>query len=107
MRRILFIIPINRSYVIMPPIGLGYLATVAREQDWEPDILDCLKAAPGYEDFERYIVQNPADIYGISMMTYDVSSVKRHIRIIRKHFPRAILHSGERPNWVSNRFWPR
>jgi radical SAM superfamily enzyme YgiQ (UPF0313 family) len=94
MRRILFVLPINRSYVIMPPIGLGYLASVARETDYEPDILDCLKGNLSYEDFEEYIVENPADIYGISMMTYDFNSAKKHIRIIRKHFPQAVIVLG-------------
>jgi anaerobic magnesium-protoporphyrin IX monomethyl ester cyclase len=94
MKKILFLIPINRTYVIMPPLGLGYLSTIARAEGFEPKILDCLKEKMTYEAFEDHILKNPADIFGISMMTYDFNSVKRHIGIIRKHYPKSIIILG-------------
>ncbi len=94
MRRILLVVPINRSYVVMPPLGLGYLATVAREAGCDPDILDCLKRGLDFEQFEKYVAVNPADIYGLSMMTYDFTPAKEHIRIIRKHSPDSVILLG-------------
>lgn len=94
MKRVLLVVPINRSYVIMPPLGLGYLATVARDAGYEPRVLDCLKRRMGYAEFEKHVVENPAEIYGISMMTYDVTPVREHVRIIRKHFPESVIVLG-------------
>ncbi len=94
MSRVLLIVPINRSYVVMPPMGLGYLATVARDAGYEADILDCLKEKLDYRGFERHVVENPADVYGLSMMTYDFTPVKEHIRIIRKHSPDSTIVLG-------------
>ncbi len=94
MNRILFIIPVNRTYVVMPPIGPGYLATIARELGYEVDVLNCLKDRTSHQEFEEYILGNPADIFGISMMTYDLNSVRKHVEIIRKHYPQAVVVLG-------------
>lgn len=94
MERILFIVPINRTYVIMPHLGLGYLASVARESGFRPRILNCLKERMDFGDFERYIVENPADIFAITMMTYDINPTRRHIEIIRKHYPSSLIVLG-------------
>jgi len=94
MKKILFFVPINRTYVKMPPIGLGYLATVAREEGYGADILNCLKEDMAFEQFEDYIKKNPADIFGISMMTFDFNPVKEHIQVIRKIYPNSLIILG-------------
>ncbi|MBC7247802.1 MAG: radical SAM protein [Actinobacteria bacterium] len=94
MESILFIVPINRTYVIMPHLGLGYLASVARESGYRPRILNCLKERMDFRDFERYIVENPADIFAITMMTYDINPTRKHIEIIRKHYPSSLIVLG-------------
>jgi radical SAM superfamily enzyme YgiQ (UPF0313 family) len=94
MESILFIVPINRTYVIMPHLGLGYLASVARESGYRPRILNCLKERMDFRDFERYIAENPADIFAITMMTYDINPTRKHIEIIRKHYPSSLIVLG-------------
>ena len=41
--RILLISPINRTYVVMPMLGLMYLASIARKEHCQVDIMDCKK----------------------------------------------------------------
>ena len=94
MDKILFIVPINRTYVLRPHLGRGSLASVARETGYRASILNCLKEKMDYQGFERYILENPADIYAITMMTYDMNPTRRHIEIIRKHYPSSLVVLG-------------
>ena len=91
---ILLIIPINRSYVVTPSLGLGYIASVLRLQGHKVKILHCLKEKLTFNDFENYIKQNDFDFIGIQMFTFDITSVKRHLEIIKKNQPSAVTIVG-------------
>lgn len=79
---ILLMIPINRSYVIAPSLGLGYLAAVLRK-DNSVTILHCLKERFNFNDFKKYLNRDNFDLIGIQMMSHDLLPTKRHIDIIR------------------------
>lgn len=80
--RILLVSPINRTYVIMPPLGLGYLASSVRKRH-SVSILDCKKEGMGYKGFSVYIKNNKFDLIGFQVFSYDINSVIKHIEIIR------------------------
>jgi len=92
--KILLMTPINRSYVIMPSIGLGYLASVLRKKQHEVRILHCLKDKFSFDDFSKYINKNKFDVIGIQMFTFDITPVKRHLEIIRRDNPKTITILG-------------
>ncbi len=85
--KVLLVIPINRSYVITPSLGLGYIASVLRLQGHKVKILHCIKEKFTFGDFDNYIKQNNFDFIGIQMFTFDSTSVKRHLDIIKKNKP--------------------
>jgi len=80
---ILLVIPINRSYVIIPSLGLGYLAGILR-RDSSVSILHCIKERFNYVRFKDFINKNRFDLIGFQMMSYDLLPVREHIRIIRE-----------------------
>ena len=77
--------PINRSYVIMPSLGIGYIASVLRVSGHDVTILHCLQKNFTFNDFQNYIKNNDFDLIGIQMFTYDVTPTRKHINIIRKY----------------------
>lgn len=93
--KILLVNPINRTYVIMPSLGLGYLASTVRNRH-SVTILDCKKEKMTYRNFSDYIKDNEFDLIGFQFFSYDVNSVKRHIEIIKeiKHKRRITIIAG-------------
>ncbi|MEA3307538.1 MAG: cobalamin-dependent protein, partial [Elusimicrobiota bacterium] len=92
--KITLINPINRSYVVMPSLGLGYLAGQLLKDDHEVKILNCLKEKMTFEMFEAFVSERPHDIYGFQMFSYDFSSIKRHLDIIKSRNPKAVTILG-------------
>lgn len=86
--------PINRSYVIMPSIGLGYLASVLSEKGHQVRILNCIKERMTYEDFGDYLLRESFDVIGFQVYSYDIKSVSKHLEIVRKLLPRAVTIAG-------------
>lgn len=81
--KVLLVNPINRTYVIIPSLGLGYLASSIRKKH-SVTILDCKKKNMTYTDFFNYIKNIEFDLIGFQVFSYDINSVKRHIEIIRQ-----------------------
>lgn len=92
--KILLVSPINRTYVVMPMLGLGYLASVAKKYNHSVDFLDCKKEGLSYKGFEDYIENNKYDLICFQVFSYDINSVKRHMDIIRKHQRDAVIIAG-------------
>ena len=92
--KILLMLPINRSYVIMPSLGLGYVGAILRKEGHDVKMIHCLKEKFTFVDFEKYINENDFDIIGIQMFTFDVSPVKTHLDIIKRLKPNTITVLG-------------
>ncbi|MDO8593091.1 MAG: radical SAM protein [bacterium] len=92
--KILLIIPRNRSYQIMPSLGLGYIASVLRTSGHEVKILHCLKEKFSFTDFSEYIKNNDFSVIGIQMFTFDITPVKKYLAIIKQLKPGAIAILG-------------
>lgn len=92
--KVLLVNPINRSYVVMPSLGLGYLAAVSRQAGHHVYIVNCLKERMTYDDFARVIQEQHYDVIGFQVFSYDLDSVKRHLAIIKSIFPSAVTIAG-------------
>ncbi|MBN1596468.1 B12-binding domain-containing radical SAM protein [candidate division FCPU426 bacterium] len=92
--RVLLMIPINRTYVIMPSLGLGYIAAVLQKAGHEVSILHCLREKFTFADFDDYVRKNKFDLWAIQMFSFDMTPAKKHLAIIKKHQPRAATLVG-------------
>lgn len=91
---ILLLAPINRSYVVMPSLGLGYLAAVLVAKGHTVRILDSKKESLSYEGFSEFIQKEHFDVIGLQVYSYDLNSVKKHLSIIRNNSPGTITVAG-------------
>lgn len=82
--KVLLVRPVSKTHVIVPPIGLGYLATSLKKAGHSVSILDCVKEKMTYEDFEKYIKENKPSVVGITVFSYDLNSAKKSINLIKK-----------------------
>ena len=92
--KILLLNPINRSYVVMPSLGLGYLASSLTPHGHDVRILNSIKERFTYEAFGDLVGRERFDLIGFQVYSYDLSSVERHIAIIRQRSPGTVTISG-------------
>lgn len=107
---ILLITPARESnQYIVPPIGLGYLATALRKENFSINILDAVKKNLTQKQLLKEIkIINPK-ILGIQLFSYDVSPSKNFIKLIKRDLPNLKIivggaHSTSEPLEVLNQF---
>lgn len=84
----LLVLPANRSYVVQPNLGLGYLASVIRKAGKEVAILDCLKDKIILKDFSSIIEKDDFGIVGFHMFSQDYNIIKELTQIVKGINPR-------------------
>lgn len=92
--RILLVTPYNRTYVIMPSLGLGYLASIAKQSGHEVSILHCIKDKIELNGFQKYISERHFDVIGFQIFSYDIPIVKTYLKIIKEKSPFTITIAG-------------
>lgn len=96
--KVLLMKPYSKSDELIPPFGLGYLATAIRKNH-DVQILDGIKEKLTLEKFEEILKQNQFDVIGIQIFTFHVIVVKDYLEIIRKILPQAkIILGGPHPS---------
>lgn len=87
--------PINDVYyVIQPNLGLGYLATIMEECGHKVRILHSGKERLAWKAFTEHIKDEQYDLIGIQMFINEITSVKRHIDIIKRYSPTSTIVVG-------------
>jgi len=73
-------------HVILPPIGLGYLISYAKEKlnNVEFKILDCLKENYTHDDFKNYIIKEKPDLIGMTAFTMEINSALKCAEITKE-----------------------
>ncbi|RLG07491.1 MAG: B12-binding domain-containing radical SAM protein, partial [Thaumarchaeota archaeon] len=89
--KILFVAPPTQSVVKEvlgaggPPLGLAYLAAVAREEGWETKIIDALNEDLSFQDLARRIHGFDPDVVGVTATTsmildaYEVARIAKEV----------------------------
>lgn len=74
--KILLVKPISGMHVILPPIGLGYLASYAQKENPNIDfrILDCNRLRLTENAFKQYIQEFKPDIIGFTALSMEINS---------------------------------
>ena len=100
--KVLLIAPPKDSYMGVaqyPPIGLGYLATSARREGHEVQILDCVKEKLRLDAFAGAIKEKDFAVAGITVWSLSLRQVKEAIDIIKRLKPQArVILGGPHPS---------
>lgn len=100
--KILLFRPYSKADELIPPFGLGYLATALRKNH-DTQILDGIKENMTPENFEEFLRENKFDIIGIQLFTFHINAVKEYIRVIKKVSPESkIILGGPHPSCDPN-----
>lgn len=94
--RVLLIRPVSTNfYQIIPNLGLGYLAAVARARGHHVDYLDCVKERLDQRGFARWLDGRPPyGLTGIQIFTNDFVSSRRMLETIKRRDPRTVTCAG-------------
>ena len=93
--QILLVAPISKTHYIVPPIGLGYLASALRRSEFQSvGVLDCVKERFKFQDFESFLEKEKPEVVGFQVFSYDFARVKRSIDLVRKIIPDALVVVG-------------
>jgi len=92
--KILLVRPVSDTYIISPPIGLGYIAAAIRKTGINPHILDCAKERLTLPGFRNFIENFKADIIGFQVWSCDLPQVQQSLKIIKEHNKKTVTIIG-------------
>ena len=85
---ILLVTPISHTHYVIPPIGLGYLATAARKNGFNDiAICDCLKEKHNWESFAKVIKDTQPKLVGFQVFSYDAASANQSLALVKQINP--------------------
>ena len=83
------------NYRLVPPLGLGYIASHARRHGHHVDLFDfSLDLAPGLEFLEKVGLFDRYDAYGFSTYSDTFSHTIECVRLVRQRCPAALIVLG-------------
>ncbi|MCP4107805.1 MAG: B12-binding domain-containing radical SAM protein [Desulfobacteraceae bacterium] len=93
--KIVLVVPISHTHYVVPPIGLGYLATALRRINIDDiEILDCVKEKLSFENLgKRFNLWKPK-VVGFQVFSYDFDSVIKSIDIVKQVSPETVVLVG-------------
>lgn len=93
--KIVLVVPISHTHYVVPPIGLGYLATALRQSDFTKiTILDCVKERLSFNDLSEHFKMLKPQVVGFQVFSYDFDSVVRSIEILKQVSPETVVLIG-------------
>ena len=75
----------NREDVVVPPLGLAYLASSVEQERHKVRILDAFALGMSWSEFEAEVKREKADLVGIGGMTPTIDNTLRAIKICRPY----------------------
>lgn len=104
--KILLVVPMSNTDYIVPPLGLGYLATALRKEKFEIQILDCIKRKISFEKFKVIIKEGDFNVVGIQTFSCDLFIVQRLIDIVKGVNPSILtIVGGAHPSGVGTKIF--
>lgn len=76
---------LRREEVVVPPLGLAYLASVVERDGYEVRIIDAFAEGLSRNDFAEEIKKAKADLIGIGGLTPTIDNTLQTIKICRPH----------------------
>lgn len=82
------------TYLIIPNVGLGYLATALRRAGHEVELCNAARDSLMPEHVARLVAEKRYDVVGITIFTPYFSSATAYAEAIRNRVPQALLVAG-------------
>jgi len=85
--KVLLVRPVTPEKVVLnvvPPMGLGYLATSLKNSGIAVDILDCVQRKYGYSQFTDFVKGYNPDVVGFTSFSHDVPSIEQSIKLVKE-----------------------
>jgi anaerobic magnesium-protoporphyrin IX monomethyl ester cyclase len=70
------------------------LAAVLHQEEHSVTIMNCIKEQMTYDGFYKHISREKYDVIGFQMFSYDLNSVKKHLKIVREILPSSVTVAG-------------
>jgi len=94
--------PYSKADELIPPFGLGYLATALRKNH-NTEILDGIKENMTPDNFKDFLHENKFDVIGIQIFTFHINAAKEYVRVIKELRPETkIILGGPHPSCDPN-----
>jgi len=85
---IILVVPFSHTHYVVPPIGLGYLATALRHSGFlNVSIVDCLKEKIKLKQLVKKITARRPRVVGFQVFSYDMGFVARAVSLLRRSSP--------------------
>ena len=81
----------SHETIVVPPLGLAYLAAVLRRDEHEVEILDGFALQLGWDEYESAVAKAGAELIGITAMTPVCDTSYRALRAARPHCRHLVL----------------
>ncbi len=81
---ILLVFPFSRTHYSVPPLGLGYLATALRGQNYDVQILDCTRDNLDLDGFRQRVRQLKPRMVGFQTFSYDFHTVEQCLGAVKE-----------------------
>lgn len=87
--KITFLVPISLSKmpIVIPNLGLGYLASALRARGHAVDIIDCNKEQLDFQGLAKRFRSNISDMIGIQVYSCDLAATRKTVSIIKEIEP--------------------
>jgi anaerobic magnesium-protoporphyrin IX monomethyl ester cyclase len=92
---IVLIVPYNKSHYVVPPVGLGYLATSLRASGYDSiKILDCIKEQLPPSKLGRALEVLDPKMVGFQIFSADFASARESMGVAKAAVPKAVMIAG-------------
>ncbi|MGF3523243.1 MAG: B12-binding domain-containing radical SAM protein, partial [Candidatus Bathyarchaeia archaeon] len=86
--------PAGAPQSLFIPLGLGYLAAVLEENQYEVDVIDCQIFKPSPQQLEAQLSKTNADIVGVTTSTLTYRPAVEIVKTAKKVLPDALTVLG-------------
>jgi len=97
LNRLLLVLPMREkknTFWVMPPVGLGYLATAARQAGYETAILDCVREGVDRKQFISTVQRYAPRFVGIQSFSHEIGLVSSLFRQLKEYDSSIITIAG-------------
>lgn len=92
--KIIFVVPPSNIVTVVPPIGVGYIASLSRQKGHDVSIIDARSEPLSVEQAaERISVEKP-DLLGVSVLTANYLAARSIVRRVKERIPRTKIVLG-------------